>query len=448
MNFKKIFVLIIILVSLLFGIYLANKKKEKMEESKIIVNLKSDEINKIELREGKRKIVIGKEGKNWKILSPIKTNADEIIVERIVDDFAELKPEKIVDKNPSDLKKYGLSNPERGITLYSEKGKKYTLLFGDKGPLGDEYYAKLDNSTEVVLLSSNKRDDIMKDVKELRDKHILKVETEDVKGFIVDNKKDKKLIELKRDGERWFFLRPEKCLASESKIDDILFSIQNLEAKDILKDSPSEKDLAEYNLNSPELEVEVKEKDGTKKIIVAKKGEDYYAFSKDSNFIAKIDSTFVDDVSKEFKDLREKKVAVFSGYEINKIELSFKGKYYLMEKDQNGTWRVKKPEKFILQDEKVSDLISALEELESKEIIDTPLSLKDYGLDKPSSKVKLFPEDGKPIIILFGKETDNDIYVMNKEFSYIFKVGKDILDKFPKKSIIDWKFKENKKEED
>ncbi len=448
MNVKKIVILLVILAGLIFGIYLANKKQEKTEEAKILVNLKSDDIVKIELTEGKKKIVVEKKDKSWKIVSPIKTNADEVIVERIVSDFSELKPEKIVDKNPSNLKKYGLENPERAISLYSKTGEKYTILFGDKGPLGDEYYAKLKNSPKVVLLPSMKRDDVMKTVSDLRDKHLVKVETGDVKGFSINNTKENKILEFKRADERWFFLKPKKCLANESKTDDILFSIQNLEAKDIVKDSPAEKDLNDYNLKNPEIKIIINLKDSKKELFVSKKGKDYFAYSKNSNFIGKINSTFVDDISKDFKDLREKKVAVFSGYEINKIEFTGYGKTYLMEKDGNGTWRLKKPEKFILQDEKVSDFISAIEDMESKEIIDNPGNLSQYGLDKPSIKVKLYPEDGKPIVLLFGKEKDNDIFVKNQEFSYIFKVGKDSLDKFPKKSIIDWKFKESKKEED
>ena len=449
MNYKKIVILLVILAILILGIYLVNNKKEKKEEAKIVVKLKSEQIKKIELLEGSKKIVVEKTGKKWKIISPIKTNADEIAVERITSDFAELKPEKIVEKEAGDLKKYGLSNPERGITIISNKGEKYTILFGDKGPLGDEYYAKLKSSPEVFLLNSSLRDDIMKTVSDLRDKHIVKFDTDKVKELIIKDSENNRDFQLKKDGERWFFIKPKKCLANETKIDDIVFSLESLEAKEIIKDSPADKDLKEYNLKSPVLSVEIKTDKSTKKVDISKKGEDYFAFSKGSNFIAKISDTVKDDISKDFKELREKKVAVFSGYEINRIKLSYKSKNYFMEKDDNGTWRLKKPEKFILQDDKISDLLSALEELEADEIIDNPESLKTYGLDKPSIKVELFKEDSKkPITILFGKEEDNKVYVKNTEFSYIFKTGKDVLDKFPKSSIIDWKFKESKKEED
>ncbi len=449
MNIKKIIVLLIVLGLLIVAIYRADKVKQKKEELKKVINMKSDDIVGVELIQDNNKIVLKKEKDVWNLLAPIKTNADDFAVNRIIDDFAELESEKTVEKNCSDLEKYGLKKIEKGIKLTDKQGKSITLVIGDKAPTGDYYYARLKDSDNVFLISDIKKKAIEKTDFDLRDRHLVKFDTEKLNSFIIKNIEKNREIKIKKSGDNWFIEKPKNALAKSSEIDSMVSAIHSLEAETIFKDSPEKQDLAKYNLDKPVfiLYLYLGKANGEVKLFVSKKDDKYYAYSKGSNFIAEISSNFKDDIDKNTDDLREKRVAVFPGYDVNKITLIKSGKKYIMKKDENGVWRLESPEKFILDDSKVSELISAFEELEAKEIIDNPSDLKEYGLKNPKTILKFHLQDEERDITLYiGNIKDNDAFIKNGDFTYIFKTGKDFISKLKFDKIKSWERKKNTEE--
>jgi len=443
MNLKKIATLLIILVILILAIYLVEKSQEKKEQAKMLTKIEPKNINKIEILSGKEKITVKKENSKWKLTHPVKTLADKYSIENLVDNFSKLKPEKQVEEKATNLKKYGLKNPNKGIALYTKNNKEYKIYFGKKGPLSESYYAKLDNSGRVVLLSENKMNSIDKNAFDLRDKHIVRFKTENVDLIeLFKNNKERQFIVEKKDND-WYFAEPKMCLADSSKIDDIIYSINNLEAEEIIKDSPKEKDLEKYDLKNPIylLKINLLNNNKPLTVYISKKNQDkLYSFSKQTNFIANISNTFENDINKNLENLREKRVAVFSGYNIRKLSITRNNTQFIMNKDKNGVWRLKKPNNIILKDEKVSDMISSIEDLEAEEFIDNPKNLADYNLETPFIKIILVPEDNNTINLSISKEEDdNNVYIKNKNFTYIFKTDADFIDKLPDKNkISDW----------
>jgi hypothetical protein len=447
MNFKKILILLVVLGVLIIAIYKADKVNQKKEEQKKVVSMKTDDIMGLELIQSNNKIILKKVKDSWFIKAPIKTNADDFAVNRVIDDFAEIESEKTVEKDCFELEKYGLKEPKLGVKLIDKKGKTITLFFGEKAPTGDYYYAKLKDSNTVFLLSEIKKKAAEKTDFDLRDRHLIKFDTDNLNAYIIEKIEDKTILEIKKEGDNWFFAKPKKALAKSSEIDSMISAIHSLEAETIYKDSPSEEELKNYNLDKPIFIVTLSlgKAKGEVKLYVSKKDDKWYAYSKGSNFIAEISSNFKDDIDKKFDELREKKVAVFPGYDVDKITIIRKGKKYLMVKDENGVWRLKTPEKFILDDSKVSELISAFEELEAKEIIDNPVDLGEYGLAKPQITVDFhLQEENRDVVLYIGNIMDNNIFVKNKNFTNVFKTGKDFISKLKFDKIRNWERKEKK----
>ncbi len=447
MNLKKILVLFVILAGLIIAINQADKVNRKKEEQKKVISMKSDDIIGLELIQNNYKVILKKVNNSWLLKAPIQTNADDFAVNRVLDDFAELESEKIVEEDCSNLEKYGLKNPEISVKLTDNKGKKIVLLFGEKAPTGDYYYARLKDSNTVFLLSEIKKKAAEKTDFDLRDRHLIKFDTDKLNSYIINKVKDNTILEIKKEGDNWFFLKPKNALAKSSEIDSMVSAIHSLEAKTIYKDSPTIDDLKKYNLDKPVFIVTlyIGKANGEVKLLISEKDDKWYAYSKGSNFIAEISSTFKDDIDKKFDELREKKVAVFPGYDVDRITIVRKGKKYLMEKDENGVWRLKTPEEFILDDDKVSEFISYFEELEAKDIIDNPTDLEEYGLKKPQTTVIFhLQEENRNIELYIGKIINNEVFVKNKNFTNIFKTGKDFISKLKFDKIRNWERKEKK----
>jgi Domain of unknown function (DUF4340) len=109
-------------------------------------------------RDGKD-VTFVKEGGNWKMTTPINTDAEDEALRELHDSLARLRAEEIVAEKPADLKSYGLDKPERW-RVYNGDREVLNLLVGAREKVGDpgkqkdglRAFAKLEKGDLVVLL--------------------------------------------------------------------------------------------------------------------------------------------------------------------------------------------------------------------------------------------------------------------------------------------------------
>ncbi len=448
MNIKKIAILSLILALLIVGIYVVDKKEEKKEESKNILNVKTEDVLEVSFYDGKDKIKIVKENDIWKIKKPIETTADEDEIERILSELSPLSAEKIVEKDAKDLKKYGLKDSLRKFSVKLKSGKTYTIVFGDKGPLENSYYVMLEGSPNVFLVAEFKKNNFIKTLFDLRNKKFGVFDVDKITKIEVENNDSKEKYVLIKKGEDWYLKEPKKFIAKNTKVEDMLYSLKSLEAKDIVKDNPEEKDLKEYSLDNPLYRFKVFYGKNSIEYLISKKDDKWYAYTKNSGFIGEVNDYSLSDLKVKYEELKEMKVAKFDGFNVNYLMIE-KGKdRWEFVKDKNDTWRNKNNKKMIIDDDKITDFIDDIESLEADKIIDEQKpDYSSYGLDKPQVKIVLKEEDGKEVKIYVGKKDGEDkVFLRNGDYSYIYRVSSDFLDKIPEK-IEDWEKKvEDKKE--
>jgi len=237
-----------------------------------------------------------------------------------------------------------------------------------------------------------------------------------------------------------------KALAIENKISGIIDSLSGLIAKEFVSEEKQKEDLEKFGLDQPDYEIAlslpVKSQELT--FSLHKKDEKLYATTSLSSKIIETEDTILSDLEEEVLELREKEVANFYSWEINRLHLKMGELDWELSKDEENNWHFESPVQEDADNNKIQTFIRQIESLKATGFIDPPLDLKDYGLDKPQGIIKIWvksdEEEAEEITVLIGAE-DMDaktVVVKNSRLDYLFRLDSSFLEEFPKE-IKDWK---------
>jgi len=453
-KFKTTIILFgVFLVLLAFVLLFEYKGKGEEDEEEKLLAFSSDDIQKIAFKKPDGAFTFQKDEEGeWLITEPLEAKADKYEVDRLADDFSDLKIERVVEEEPEELEKYGI--PQKEISLwFKDKGEPVKILIGMENPLDSTFFAKRDDEARVVLIPSNLKSLMEKTLFDFREKNIFKFETDDVKNVKLLAKKTR--WQASKKGEEWFFKNSVNALAEASKIDNILSSLSNLKAKEFVSEEKKKDYVKKYGLDRPEYEITLGMPLENKEVTFSlhKEEDKLYATTSLSTKIVEAENTLLTDLEKEAEELRDKGVANFYSWEANRLHIK-KGEIdWELIKDGEDNWHFESPTKEEADKSKIQTFIRKIEGLEATEFIDPPLSLKDYGLDNPQAEVKIWikedEEKTKEITVIIGSEDKESkkVLVKNARFDYLFRVDSSFLEEFPK-DIKDWKpEKEEEKEE-
>lgn len=448
MKFKTTIILFVIFLVLMAYIFLFESKSKNDEHAKEkLVALSSESVQKIIYKKEDETLEFQKNAEGeWLIIKPLEAKADKYEVNRLAEEFADLRIERVVDEEPADLEKYGI--PKKEMSLYfKDKEQQVKIFIGMENPLDNTFFAKRENETRVVLLSSSLKNLLEKSVFDFRQKDIFKFETDEAKSIKLSAKKIQ--WEALKKEEEWFLKKPVKALVKSSKINDILYSLSNLKAKEFVSEEKTKEEIKNYGLDQADYEVSLSIPLSNQEVtfFIHKDDEKVYATTSLSPKIVEIEDSIISDLEKKAEELREKEVANFYSWEVNRLHIK-KGNITLtLVKDEENKWHFESQNKEEADKNKIETFIRKIENLEATEFIDPPLNLKDYGLESPQARVQIWVEEEeekvKEITILIGSEDkeEKQMVVKNTRFEYLFKVDSAFLEEFPK-DLKDWKMKE------
>ena len=456
MKFKTTLILLVVFIILLAVILFVDKKgkQEQAGPEEKLTTLKSADIEKIALKRDNETLNFKKDDKGeWMITEPQEAKADNTEVNQIADSFAELRIERVVEKEGADLKKYQI--PQKEVTLWT-KGNTLPvkILIGMENPLDNTYFAQKEGDKRIVLLSSSLKSTFDKKFFDFRQKDIFKFETGEVKKIQLQAK-DTRWDAQKKDNE-WFFDKPLRALAKESKITSVLDSLSNLKAKEFAAEDKKADELKKFGLDKPEYQVVLTMPATNKEVTFAlhKDKEKTYATTSLSNKIIVPESDVLPELEKKADELRENKVISFNTWQTSKVAIKKGALNLTLIKAQNDKWYFDPAQKQEADGSKIESLVRKIEGLEAAEYIDAPKALATYGLDKPLAETTIWTKEtgDKPVeksfIILVGNQDKEkkQVVVKNARLGYLFKVDSAFLDDFPKEAK-DWKVPEPEKKE-
>lgn len=448
MKFKTTIILFVIFLVLMAYIFLFESKSKNDKHAKEkLVALSSESVQKIIYKKEDETLEFQKNAEGeWLIIKPLEAKADKYEVNRLAEEFADLRIERVVDEEPADLEKYGI--PKKEMSLYfKDKEQQVKIFIGMENPLDNTFFAKRENETRVVLLSSSLKNLLEKSVFDFRQKDIFKFETDEARSIKLSAKKIQ--WEALKKEEEWFLKKPVKALVKSSKINDILYSLSNLKAKEFVSEEKTKEEIKNYRLDWADYEVSLSIPLSNQEVtfFIHKDDEKVYATTSLSPKIVEIEDSIISDLEKKAEELREKEVANFYSWEVNRLHIK-KGNITLtLVKDEENKWHFESQNKEEADKNKIETFIRKIENLEATEFIDPPLNLKDYGLESPQARVQIWVEEEeekvKEITILIGSEDKEakQMVVKNTRFEYLFKVDSAFLEEFPK-DFKDWKMEE------
>ena len=194
---RSTLLLLLVFVSLGSYVYFVELNRDPSSETppnEQLFDWSADDITSLVIESGDQntEIIRDRTNDNWRVQSPVETTADNSQVSSITAALESLEIRRIVEETSIDLSPYGLNDPSVRIGIIvsaEEEPEPQQLLIGDLTPTGDDRYAKLSDSSRVILVASNLNSTFGKSTFDLRDKAILNFETDDVDRFEITNKK-------------------------------------------------------------------------------------------------------------------------------------------------------------------------------------------------------------------------------------------------------------------
>ena len=446
MKFKTTLILLAIFLVLLAAVFFFELRGPGKEDTgEKLVSLSSDDVEKIVFKQDGQTIQFNRQGEDWLITSPLEAKADKYEVNRLADDFSNLKIERIIEETSPDLEKYGI--PQKELELhYKGQEEPVKILIGMENPLDQTFFAKRADETRVVLIPSLLKSLLDKSLFDFRQKDIFRFETDQAKAIKL--KANEIRWEAEKKDEDWFLLQPVNALAQKSRINDILYALSNLKAEEFVSEDKNQDEIRKYELDKPGYEVMVNLPAENQKMtfFIHKKEDQVYATSSLSSKILQVEDSILSDLEKKADELRDKDVADFYSWEVERLQIKKGELSLILVKDKEDNWHFEEPQLQAQEadKEKVQSFLREFESLEAEEFVDVPFNLEDYGLGMPQAEIKLWVGDeGKEpteIMIHLGSEDKESgkIYVKNARFGYLFKVDSDFLEKFPSKPE-EWK---------
>lgn len=431
----KKFIPTYIILALFLGIllyYQVSGKQERPGETTIF-KLDKNTFRELSLNSKGKKWKLVKDGE-WEIVQPEKWEADQGKVESILEKLSDLVAERVVEKNPQDIEKYGLNKPSAEIS-FQAGGKLYQLLVGKRSPISYQFYVKRSDSPVVYVLSGNTLNKFTVNPEELREKRIIKVEKEEIRKIALVSPGRK--IVLEKKGNEWQITFPVKTGGDRWEIEDMIDAIKNLKAKKFVEDKT--KNLSSYGLDKPSLKVELwLGKDLSYKSVSFGKTEDdiIYAVKSGRDEIYGVDRKLQGRINKSLFTLRDKDMLSFNMDEVKGMMITYKGRAFSLYRGKE-TWEMKKPEERKIKKEKAEDILWVVKDLEARSFLEEEgKNLDKYGLLKPALALTITLQKGEKTLLLgkvFKDKQGEKVYAKVSDKPQVFSVNKYVADNLKEK---------------
>jgi hypothetical protein len=263
------------------------------------------------------------------LTQPYQAKADEWTAKQIGDKLAEMKADGFAPEQPVAGKSYGFDKPMLKATVTTADGKQSIITFGAKAqesvldttqtpgmPAGAAppptstmkgiVYAQVQGRPEVLLIADTNMNDLQKSDFDLRDKRIANLKREDVVSVKVERKQDLSFTVNRSGPDSWGISAPAPGKANKQKVDDLVWDLSELEAKEFLGE---QQDMKPYGLALADtiITVTVRGQSQPVKIYLGYKKADgiYYARTSDSNQVYTVGEMLLLDLPKRMEDLKD-----------------------------------------------------------------------------------------------------------------------------------------------
>lgn len=291
---------------------------------KTLAHFEKEAVQSVTLQYPDRVVSIEKRGTDekpqWYLTKPYEAKADEFSAKQLAEKLAGLKADGFAQEPAPAGSNYGFDKPVVKATVTTKDNKQYVITIGatTQGPppsaapgapppsgSGEVVYAQLEGRPEVLLLPSTQANELKKTDMELRDKRILELDKANVTELRVE-RKDGLSFTVRRLADGWQLSAPTAGRAKSTKVDDILWDLSELEAREFLG---QQQDLKPYGLALPDTIITATlrgQKDPLKVYVGYKKDEGlYWAKTAASDQVYLVGEMLLLDLPKKVEEIKE-----------------------------------------------------------------------------------------------------------------------------------------------
>lgn len=418
-----------------------------------VTDIKADDVERIVISGGPETIDLRKDERGeWLLEAPVRARADDFEVNRLAEDLARLRAERVADEAPSDLSPYGIGGGEIALWVLGLKNP-VRIRVGDENPVDGTLYARKEGENRVVLLPVSVKTLLDKKPFDFRKKDIFAFESSKVERISLRSP-EFSWRASRRDGE-WFLEEPVESLADRYGLESIVNSLSGLRATEFASESKTNADLKKFGLDEAEFEVGLTLPAEGREIefFLSRQDDKVYVTTSASGKIVAAASYIFSDLGKKPEELREKGVDAFNPWEAERLKVKSGSLDIALTKDEQGRWRFESGGRGEADSSKVESFIRRIDGLQAVEFIDRPDPAASYGLDKPRAEIVIGVKDPegrtREVTVLVGAEDEEkkQAVLKNPRLSYLLRVESSFLADIPG-SAEDWKKAEDGKNTD
>src|SRR6184192_2905782 len=225
--------------------------EEATRQAQNVVNFDRNKVDGIVIKNGDQQIEIRRRENKWRLETPIKDQADGVLVDNLLSDLETWEkegtiPAKDIEADKSKLTEYGLNNPKLKLKLVG-RDKPPEIWTGKDAALEARMYVRLQNSKETFIAKQSIRKDIDKKTEEIRDRRVTDLTTAQVRRITLKTPAGE--MEMEKKGDHWDILKPLRARADDGKVGDLISQITSARIQQFVADDRG--DLRPYGLAEP-----------------------------------------------------------------------------------------------------------------------------------------------------------------------------------------------------
>jgi hypothetical protein len=443
MNYRKTWLWVSVAVALFAFIYLREHyfKKPPVGPTRVLQNFRAIEVNSIKVQlPGQQFIRVDRTNGSWQLSAPINYPAHAVRIDTLLRDLERLSPAATIDSRDmgerSREEDFGLS-PEQASLIFQFPGHQTRLQVGYPTAPGDQVFLQTTPGSVMVADAAILKL-IPKNADDWRDTALIRFQPPQVDGLAITNPSVS--FEMIRDQTNglWRIAPPFQVRADNTKIDELLRSLQKLSILQFYSDQTNI-DLEPLGLQPPQLQIALRQ--GTNQSALLQFGKSptndakrVFARRAGQLGVVTVSADLLEPWKASVNDFRDQHLVVLTD-PVNVIEVrgedTFSLVYATNATSTNATWRIQ-PQDVPADPDLVHDLLTRLVGLQVagmagfvKDVVAEP-TLPEFGLAPPARKYLLKSSVNSSNTVLeeldFGKIHDDKIYARRIEESSVYDV--------------------------
>jgi hypothetical protein len=374
-------------------------------------------VEKLVIKSPAGEIELEKKNRHWTLVKPLKARGDDSKVGDLIAQATTARIDSFV-ADSANLASFGIQEPRGTITLYVEGSKEPSVLQIGTEPKDEKekVYAKLSSRDAVLVLPKSVAQLLETKPNDLRDKKLVRVETDIVDRITLEPAGRDKLV-IARSGENWVRKTDKEQPANAAAANALLNELKSMDVGRFESDVAS--DLAKYGLDQPVLKLTLsafasentaESKAGEKPIVSVHfgktDGDQVYAKLDDEPFIVTVPKSFLESIATDAIGWQPLSIYNLKPEDITAVELQRAEQPAISVERDKDKWKLAKGDGNINQSNAQS-LVNTLATLRA--VRWKGPAQPEHGLEKPTLTVRFKTANNTSGKLTLGSATPEEM---------------------------------------